>query len=177
MKKILRSFSVLAIAGLFVASCSKEYQPIDDPNNGSGANPLLGDFSCTFWGADNFVADEKLITETQDENGIRTVHIYAKQYSDSLDPTVYRIVDITIDNFNGPGDYTVGSATNGLVTFGYNKNSVHMYRQINNQPGSFINFSQADGKNYKGTFQFDAKDIQNPSSDVQVTNGEFSLVK
>lgn len=176
MKKILQSLSIIALAGLFLQSCSKEYKPLDNPDNLTTPNPFLGELTCTFWGGDGYIANEKVVSDTYDENGVRSLSIFSKQYSDSLDANVYRIVNINIVNFNGPGDYNVGAGTSNSVIISYDEGQIHTFNQINNLPEMVVHVSQADGSTYQGTFNFMAKNI-NDTTTISVTNGSFNLTK
>lgn len=177
MKNLFKVLSLIIITALAFASCSKEYKPIPNPNDGTGTNPFLGEFSCNLYGSDLFSSNERYVYDVTDENGIRSLTIRAKEYSDSLDPTVYRIIELHIGNFNGQGDYAVGNATNNMITIAYDKNNIHMFRQISNDPESIISITQADGTNYQGTFQFSVENLSNANEIIPVTNGQFNLKK
>lgn len=177
MKSILKSLPLLFVLAFTLFSCSKEYKPLLDPNNGTGTSPLLGELTCSFNGSDFFDSDERTVTDLTDENGKRTLSIYAKQYSDSLDANVYRRLDMVIDNFNGVGEYNVGSGTNNYLTIAYKLGSIHTFKQVNNVPDMKVVITKADGSDYEGTFQFDTKDVIDANSKISVTNGQFKLKK
>lgn len=176
MKKILRTLSFVAFSGIIFSACSKPYEPVEKNPDIDQSNPLRGSFDCYMYdGSSYYEADEKWVTDIT-KDGSRSFAVHTKEYSDSLDPHVYKTISFGIANFQGTGTYPIDFYTDVNVTIAYDSANIHTFKQISNEPETFINITKAENDQYEGEFQFRIRNTKDTST-ISVTRGKFKLEK
>lgn len=176
MKKILQTLAFIAFSGIIFNSCGKPYEPVKEDQNVDQSNPLRGDFECYLYdGSTHYVADEKWVKDIT-VDGSRSLSIHTKEYSDSMDPNVYKSISLGIANFQGTGTYPIDFYTNVDVTLAYDSANIQTFRQVSNEPETFINITKAENDQYEGEFQFRIRNTKDTST-ISITRGKFKLEK
>lgn len=171
MKSIFKNFAFIAAAALIFSSCGKDYIAV--PTEVEAPNPMRGSFEAMYNDEFTFTANEKVVRDTTVE-GSRSITIYAREYNEFMSDSSYRVIILSVANFQGPGTYAVDWYTTGTSITNVVDNNIYNYLAVQNEEGSHITFTQAGGGKYEGSFQFNAKST-NSSEIIKLTNGTFSI--
>ncbi len=177
MKKILQLALVCLSIGLLSAStsCSSNYDAAPDvTGKDTIRNPFQGDFTAVVNGI-NFIADSKGYQDAT-VGGIRVLTVYGIMNSANKNPLYNTSINLNINNYNGPGIYTIQPGTIGTYIILDNGTP----RPYISKAGDTLSLIQitADGEKIEGKFNFvAAPDGMGNADNQNIAEGAFSIPK
>lgn len=179
MKKIIQLTLVCASIGILWlsgASCSTEYDAAPGvPGRDTMKNYMRGDFTALI-GTENYIADMKYVSDTKDENDIRSINITGIMYSFDKNPKNFQTISLSISDYKGPGVYPIQLGTAGTY-IRTDENVPTQYLAKTGDTLALIQITQDRG-NMVGTFNFVvAPNGIGEQDNHAITNGAFNVPK
>ncbi|WP_310991365.1 DUF6252 family protein [Aequorivita marina] len=162
-KTILVLMTVLAVS---LTGCSKDDDGGEDPQGGTGTFKAKVD-------GDNFTGIEGTVMAVSSAEGSSFTVSGGTMESENLQIVITQ-------GFDGVGTYDLGLMNIGTYSYLPDPNNpdpstVVIYSTVGNQSAGELRVSSYDGSVAKGTFSFNAANLDNPNETVSVTSGEFNI--
>lgn len=177
MKKVLQLALVCLSIGLLSAStsCSSNYDAAPEvPGRDTIRNPFQGDFTAVVNGI-NFIADSKGYQDAT-VGGTRVLTVYGIMNSSNKNPRYNTSINLSINNYNGPGIYTIQPGVVGTYIV-LDDGTPKPYLAKAGDTTSIIQIV-ADGDKIEGKFNFvGAPDGLGEADNQRIADGSFSIPK
>lgn len=177
MKKFIQlAFVCLGIGVLSAStSCSSNYDATPEvPGKDTIRNPFQGDFTAVVNGV-NFIAETKGYQDAT-VGGVRVLTVYGVMNDAKKNPNSNQSINLSINNYNGPGLYYIQSGVAGVYTI-LDNGTPKVYLAKANDSANLIQIT-ADGDKVEGTFNFVVAPNGLGDDDKQnISDGKFSIPK
>jgi hypothetical protein len=177
MKKFIQLAFVCLSIGVISAStsCSSNYDAAPEvPGKDTIRNPMQGDFTAVVNGI-NFIADTKGYQDAT-VGGIRVLTVYGIMNSPKKDPKYNTSINLNINNYNGPGVYTIQPGILGTYIV-LDNGTPKAYISKAGDSASYIQIV-TDGEKIEGKFNFiGAPDGLGGADNQSIADGNFSIPK
>lgn len=176
MKKFIQLAFVCLSIGVLSAStsCSSNYDATPEvPGKDTIRNPFQGDFTAVVNGV-NFIAETKGYQDAT-VGGIRVLTVYGIMNSANKDPKTNTSINLSINNYNGPGVYYIQQGVAGVYNVLNNGTPSSFLAKVDS--ANLITVS-ADGDKIEGSFNFTATpDGTGDVNQQSIADGKFSIPK
>jgi len=168
------SLAVIAIA-FFMSSCSTTYDATPQiPGKDTIRNPFQGDFTATIDG-EQFTANTKYITDMSND-GMRYVSISGQQFNYNMDTTRYKIITLSIFDYQGPKTYYLNEGVSGIYS-NIDSNITTNYTTAQSDTLSAITIT-SDQASWQGQFNLMVIHTSDTEKDTMyLSNGQFNIPK
>ena len=172
----------LPLALILLAFALMSFQCDDDEDPGGDNSNLTGAITASVDGVDkDYKSFPRASLGTASTDGGSSVESLNIEGADNTGPTEHRII-ISLVPFEGEGTYALGSVVNGddLASYAYYETYpaggglVTAYGTTAKFTGTFV-VSSYDGNTVKGSFNFEAVDVDGEGQTITVTNGRVDM--